>query len=387
MKPLSDEESQILFYRRIFQCENSCPDELQEVTKDILKKCGGVPLAIITIASLLVSNQQVKQKDEWFHLLSSIGRGLTEGATVDDMNKILLLSYYDLPCHLKTCFLYLSIFPEDFEIGKEWLIRRWMAEGFIQRGKKESTLFEVGETYFSELLNRSLLMPEELDEEGEVISCRIHDMVVDLIYSLSSEENFVTVLDNTRWYTPNLRSKVRRLSLQNSTVKFDEHQFDMSKVRSFAIIPPATGYWLACLSSLQYLRMLELGAGRFYPSGGRVDNTHDIRVEHIRNLFHLRQLVINDSDVKELPHGIGKLRFLQSLDIRDSGIKELPASFVQLQHLMRLRLCRSEETVLPKGVGNLTSLEVLEGKVSFSSIDTVKELSNLTELKGAPSFL
>jgi hypothetical protein len=127
MKPLSAQDSQILFYRRIFQHENSCPDELQEVSKDILKKCGGVPLAIITIASLLVSNQQVKQKDEWFHLLSSIGHGLTEGATVDDMKKILLFSYYDLPCHLKTCLLYLSIFPEDFEIEKEWLIWRWIA--------------------------------------------------------------------------------------------------------------------------------------------------------------------------------------------------------------------------------------------------------------------
>ncbi|KAK1679902.1 hypothetical protein QYE76_040750 [Lolium multiflorum] len=379
MKPLSAEDSQILFHRRIFQCENSCPNELQEVSKDILKKCGGVPLAIITIASLLVSNQQVNQKDEWFHLLSSIGRGLTEGATVDDMNKILLFSYYDLPCHLKTCLLYLSIFPEDFEIEKEWLIWRWIAEGFIQRGRNGSTMFEVGETYFSELMNRSLIMPGNLDEEGEVRSCRIHDMVLDLIYSLSSEENFVTVLDSTRRYRPNMYSDVRRLSLQNSTVKSNEHQFDMSKVRSIAIFPPATGYWLASLSSLQYLRILELGHGRYNPFAGRVDNTHGIRVEHIRNLFHLRQLVINDSDVKEIPHDIGKLRFLQSLDIRGSGIIELPASFVQLQHLICLCL---DDTALPKGVGNLTSLEVLKGgTVSSSSIDTVKELSNLTELR------
>jgi hypothetical protein len=375
MKPLSDEDSQILFYRRIFQRENSCPDDLQEVSKDILKKCGGVPLAIITIASLLVSNQQVKQKDEWFHLLSSIGHGLTEGATVDDMKKILLFSYYDLPCHLKTCLLYLSIFPEDFEIDKEWLIWRWIAEGFIQRERKESTLFEVGETYFCELVNRSLIMPAKLNGEGEVISCRIHDMVLDLIYSLSSEENFVTVLDSIRWYRPNMHSKVRRLSLQNSTVKFAEHQFDMSKVRSFAIFPPATAYWLGRLSSFQYLRIMELGRNK-----NGVSNSHGFRVEHIRNLFHLRQLVINDPGVKELPHDIGKLRFLQSLDISRSGIKELPASFVQLQHL--IRLCLGRGTVLPKGVGNLTSLEVLKGRiVSLSSIDAVKELSNLTELR------
>lgn len=70
MKPLSDKESRLLFNKRIFESENGCPDELEEVSKDILK-CGGVPLAIITIASLLASsNRQIKPVDKWYHLLN-----------------------------------------------------------------------------------------------------------------------------------------------------------------------------------------------------------------------------------------------------------------------------------------------------------------------------
>lgn len=44
-----------LFYKSIFPGESGCPNEFEQVSKDILKKCGGVPLAIITIASALAS--------------------------------------------------------------------------------------------------------------------------------------------------------------------------------------------------------------------------------------------------------------------------------------------------------------------------------------------
>ena len=164
MEPLSDEDSYILFHRRIFQSKEKCREDLQVLSRDILKKCGGVPLAIITIASLLVSNQRVKHKDEWIHVHNSMGRGVTQGGIVKDMKRILSLSYYDLPYHLKTCLLYLSIFPEDFEIEKDCLIWRWVAEGFIQCDKGKGRLFEIGESFFNELLNRSLIQPAEIND-------------------------------------------------------------------------------------------------------------------------------------------------------------------------------------------------------------------------------
>ncbi|VAH12500.1 unnamed protein product [Triticum turgidum subsp. durum] len=77
MEPLSIDDSRRLFYKRIFPGKSGCPNDLEQVSKDILKKCGGVPLAIITIASALASGQQVKPKHEWDVLLQSIGSGLT----------------------------------------------------------------------------------------------------------------------------------------------------------------------------------------------------------------------------------------------------------------------------------------------------------------------
>ncbi|KAF6992728.1 hypothetical protein CFC21_009692 [Triticum aestivum] len=201
MKPLPDDDSRKLFYKRIFPQGIKCPDELEEVSRKILKKYGEVPLAIITIASILASDgpdKQIKPKYHWDNILGSIGRGLEEGDSAKDMQRILSYSYYDLPSHLKACLLYLSIFSEDFELRRDRLIWMWIAEGFVQGGKKETGLFELGESYFNELANRNLIQPIDVDATGKVETCRMHDMVLDLLCSLSSEQNFATILDGTQ---------------------------------------------------------------------------------------------------------------------------------------------------------------------------------------------
>ncbi|VAH11954.1 unnamed protein product [Triticum turgidum subsp. durum] len=178
MKPLPDDESERLFYKRIFPQGSKCADELEDVSRKIVKKCGGVPLAIITIASILASNgqdQHIKPKYHWDNILGSIGRGLAEGDSAKDMQRILSFSYYDLPSHLKTCLLYLSIFPEDFEIRRDRLIWMWIAEGFVQGGEQETGLFELGESYFNELANRNLIQPVHVDATGKakLVACMI----------------------------------------------------------------------------------------------------------------------------------------------------------------------------------------------------------------------
>jgi hypothetical protein len=171
---------------------------LEQVSKDILKKCGGVPLAIISIASLLASHQKhIRAKDQWHIVLNSIGHGLTDGGNVQDMQRILSFSYYDLPSHLKACLVYLSIFPEDYEIRRGRLIWRWIAEGLIQHKKDEDNLFELGDTYFQDLVNRSMIQPIGINDEGKALACRVHDMVLHLIRSISRQENFVTIWDGT----------------------------------------------------------------------------------------------------------------------------------------------------------------------------------------------
>uniref|UniRef100_A0ACD5Y213 Uncharacterized protein n=1 Tax=Avena sativa TaxID=4498 RepID=A0ACD5Y213_AVESA len=376
MNHLTDDDSKRLFHRRIFPHGKECPHELAQVSEDILKKCGGVPLAIITIASLLASNQQIKTKNQWYTLLNSIGRGLSGGDCVDDMQKILSFNYYDLPSHLKACLLYLSTFPEDYVIERDRLIWRWIAEGFVQDEKQDTSLYELAESYYNELINRSMIQAVGIDTEGRAVTCRVHDMVLDLICSLSSAENFVSILDGIKRKKRNSQSKVRRLSFQNimsgSTTPLLPNT-DMAQVRSVSVFSYGI-YEVPSLACFRVLRVLDLAYCDLREHG------HMINLSHVGNLLHLRYLGLRDTQVGELPREIGKLRILQTLDLEGTSLKEVPSSIIQLRHLMCLYV--NKNAMLPLGLGNLSLLEEL-GKVRIDrySPEIVKELGHLSELR------
>ncbi|KAK1613625.1 hypothetical protein QYE76_019142 [Lolium multiflorum] len=373
MEPLSDEDSQRLFYKRIFSRESGCPHELEVLSMNILKKCGGVPLAIITVASLLVRDHQVKQEDEWHVLLESIGRGLTDDPSVEEMLRILSFSYYDLPSHLKTCLLYLSMFPEDYEIRKDRLIWMWIAESFVQCEKVETCPFEIGESYFNELVNRNMIMPVYGDD-GILVACNVHDMVLDLISSLSSEDNFVTILNYT-CDSMSSQSNDRRLSLQNC--RKGELQtrplesVSMLQVRSIATFQHAIGL-MPSFSSFVVLRVLDL-------NGCNISGHNHLNLRDLGSLLHLKYLGLAQTGISEVPEEVGKLQFLQVLDVSRNDDMELPSTIIKLRRLMCL-LIDYDHKRLPDGLGNLISMEVLS-EIHGDSLSTVKELGNMERLR------
>jgi hypothetical protein len=230
MKPLSEEDSRKLFLGRIFGSEEACSGQLRDVSVEILKKCGGLPLAIISISSLLASessNQKERWKDAQNSLVSVSGTNLT----LESMRQILNLSYKNLPHHLKTCFLYLGMFPEDSEIYRHELVSLWVAEGFISKASGQNQK-QTAISYFNELVNMSLIQPVQIDMHGSVITCKVHDMLLDLILYKSAEENFITVLDNPEAIIGQLQKPRRMLfNLDGATLPRD---VSMSQVRSFA---------------------------------------------------------------------------------------------------------------------------------------------------------
>lgn len=97
-------DSETLFFRRIFHSNKCRPAPLQDISNRILRKCGGLPLAIITLAGLLANKSETKEK--WEMVLHSIGSTLEIGGELHGMRNILLLSNRDLHYNLKTCLLY-----------------------------------------------------------------------------------------------------------------------------------------------------------------------------------------------------------------------------------------------------------------------------------------
>ncbi|KAF6986789.1 hypothetical protein CFC21_004509 [Triticum aestivum] len=200
LKPLSEENSRMLFLNRVFGSAHGCPPQLEDIMAEILKKCHGLPLAVITIASLLASEE--RSRKGWESIRDSLGAQSATNPTLEEMKSILNLSYMHLPAYLRACFLYLGMYAEDCEIPRDDLVRQWIAEGFISSLHVQD-LEDVGRSYFNELINRSMIQPYENEEEE--VCCRVHDMMLDLILSKCAEDNFVSVAYNYEGMAANTR--------------------------------------------------------------------------------------------------------------------------------------------------------------------------------------
>ena len=199
---------------------------------EILNKCGGLPLAIITVASILAC-QPTRLKDEWEQIQDCL---LTSQAptnsTLTDMMHILDLSYKFLPRHIKACFLYLGTYPEDHKIEKDELVRKLVAEGFVS-GQVRRSAWDVAESYLNELVNRSMIQLAYRDYDFfKKPYYKVHDMMLDLILKRCMENNFIKLVHDPQ-AKAELQVKVRRLTVHTAADVTISRQ--LSQVRSLSL--------------------------------------------------------------------------------------------------------------------------------------------------------
>ncbi|XP_052136039.1 disease resistance protein RGA5-like [Oryza glaberrima] len=371
MKPFGEGDSRKLFFSIIFGSHSKCPPEVSETLYDIVRKCGGLPLAIVTVASLLAS--QLEKQEQWDYINKSLGYGLMANPTLEGMKQLLNICYNNLPQHLKVCMLYLSMYQEDHIIWKDDLVSQWIAEGFIcatEGHDKE----EISSAYFDELVGRKIIQPVHIDDSGEVLSCVVHHMVLNFVTYKSIEENFIIAIDHSQ-ATIRFADKVRRLSIHFSNVEDATPPTNMrlSQVRTVAFFGVLK--YMPFVMEFRLIKVLVLHILGDEDSIGIFDLTK------ISELVRLRYLKVTSNVTIKLPTQMQGLQYLETLKI-DGTISEVPTD-IYLPGLLHLTL--PAKTNLPSGIVHMTSLRTI-GYFDLScnsaeNLWSLGELSNLRDLQ------
>ena len=117
---------------------------------------------------------------EWQRLGENLSLELKKDTHLIGMKEILGLSYDDFPNYLKSCFSYFRLYPEDYEVKPKRVVRQRIADGFVKEERRK-TLEKVAEGYLTELIHKSLVQVSSVRVDGKAKSCRVHDLLHDLI--------------------------------------------------------------------------------------------------------------------------------------------------------------------------------------------------------------
>ncbi|XP_027768757.1 putative disease resistance RPP13-like protein 1 isoform X2 [Solanum pennellii] len=368
---LSSEDSWALFKRH--SLEHKDPKEhpeFEEVGKQIADKCKGLPLALKALAGILRSKSEV---DEWRYILRSEIWELPSCS--NGILPALMLSYNDLPAHLKQCFAYCAIYPKDYQFCKDQVIHLWIANGLVHQ-------FHSGNQYFIELRSRSLFEMASKPSERDVEGFLMHDLVNDLAQIASS--NLCIRLEENK----------------------GSHMLEQCRHMSYSIGRDGEFEKLKSLFKSEHLRTLLPIDIQFHYS------ILSKRVQHniLPTLRSLRALSLSGYANKELPNDLFiKLKLLRFLDLSCTWITKLPDSIfvlynletlllsscadleelpLQMEKLINLRhldISNTRRLKMPLHLSRLKSLQVLVGAKFLVGVWRMEYLGEAQNLYGSLS--
>ncbi|GER44590.1 disease resistance protein [Striga asiatica] len=395
MSFLNKNNSWDLLCKNVFVEEN-CPVELEEIGKEIAENCKGLPLSIVVIGGLLAKS--IQTREYWRH----IAKNLSSIVNLEENERcfrILSLSYNHLPVHLKPCFLYMGIFPEDHNISVSTLVKLWVSEGFLKPiiGKSSEV---AAEEFLKELMDRNLVLTRRMNCLRNLKQCAIHDLLRDLCIKEADKGKFFSVVtgkrrcsldvlnqrcigvhDNTSRRKSFIPRPIRK-AMQSKSLARDLKSASLTRSlvcnTDGAVIPSR---------SFRLLRVLNTFDSFFFAQHER-HGTYPIK--HIFELLNLRHLAIKTKVPKfDIPSSIYRLWNLQTLIVANSNWIAFDTSpLLDIWKMPRLRHVKILGLRLPNppvGEENYLILENLQTLLEVRDFrcdeETVKRIPNVTKLK------
>ncbi|XP_066365816.1 disease resistance protein RGA2-like [Miscanthus floridulus] len=334
---LSESESWNLFLKGSGWAEQDLSSDYVQVGKEIIKRCGGVPLAIRTLGAVLRDKKQIST---WRAIRDN---NLWNVPRINDrVFASLKLSYIHLADELKQCFTFCSIFPKGYGIQKDRLIAQWIAHGFINAMNGEQPE-DIGRDYLDSLVKVRFLQEAYGSWNTDIYN--MHDLIHDLTRQILKDELVTCVPIHT---TEEFTHRYRYLSLTSFTENVDKGLFD--KVRALYISDSKPSFDTTVKNSC-CMRSVVLDYA--------IDTPFSL---FILKFEYLGYLEIHNVSFTTVPEAISRCWNLQSLHfVNCKGFVTLPESVGKLRKLRTLELCCiTDLESLPQFIGDFYVLQSLQ---------------------------
>ncbi|KAK4396895.1 Disease resistance protein RPS2 [Sesamum angolense] len=332
---LNEKESWKLFQQKAGGSEILNSPLISAHAHIIVRKCGGLPLALVTIGRAMASK---KTEEEWRYAVEVLNKTPSEVRGMEDVFTLLKFSYDNLDNDiLRSCLLYCSLFPGDYFIEKEQLIEYWVGEGFLDC-LQNGNLHIAGHAIIGALKVACFL--ETGAEESQV---KIHDVVRSFALWIASEnsnnEKFIMLASEGLSEAPCAESwkEAERISLLDNEIT------DLSEIPTCPNLSTLLLQWNNGLS--------RISDGFF------------------QHMPVLRVLDLSFTSIKELPRSICKLSEIHHLDLSGTKLRTLPRELGSLKQLRHLNMQRNQylRTISREAISGLCQLRVLNFYYSYSA--------------------
>ncbi|GLT51867.1 hypothetical protein SLA2020_252440 [Shorea laevis] len=345
--------------------------ELHGTAFDIVQECGGLPLAITTVAEALKN----KEPYEWRDALRKLGNPSSENfrGISAKVYSAIEVSYSHLESEkLQETFLLCCLMGHKASIGD--LLKYGVGLGLFANTMEEAR--DEMFTLISKLRASSLLIDDCDNDYFDM-----HDLAQDVAVSIASRNRHGLLLTGDHapkeWLDMEAMKDFKWIWLEKANINELPDEFETPQLTFFCLKnkDPSLKIPADFFKGMQRLKVLDLTEMHMpsLPSS----------ISLLKNLhtFCLYWCVLGDIRI------IGELKNLESLTLTESDFEELPREIGQLTRLKLLHLsnCTKLQIIPPRVLANMSRLEELLLGNSFDGWE-VEENENqrnasLTELK------
>ncbi|CAL5356977.1 unnamed protein product [Camellia sinensis] len=345
MELLTEEEALNLFMNNVKEHQATLTTEVEEIAKEVAKKCARLPLAIVVMAGCMIGVNDIR---EWRNAKSVRWRLGKEG-----FFEQLEFSYRRLKDEQERhCFLYCALYPEDHDINREELIEYWIAEGLISEMNSIEAMFDEGHSILNKLIKTCLLVKSIIYGRECV---KMHDLIRDMALKITSASpRFMVRADEG----------LKRVPHKDWSEDLERVSLMRNHIEELPSEPPN------CPRLITFLF--------------RGNNSTELRIQNSFFLYmpRLKVLDLSDTNIESLPDSISMLENLHQLLLNGCRqLKNVP-SLEKLKALEHFELTGSQIEKVPQGIGELVNLR----KLGLRGNHNLKYVPSLEKLKALEHF-